>query len=81
MCLFTVLPYKIGGAYGIVGFEWSLKLEEVYKEVRGLTLNTMVKLPLFSNCDELLHLKQLGSFWYLENKCSKRWHLTGKSEL
>lgn len=67
MCLFTVLLYKIDDAYGIVGFEWSLKLEEVYNEVRGLTLNTIVKLPLFWNCEELLHLKHMGSLWYVEN--------------
>lgn len=36
------------------------KIGKVYKENKGLTLNTMIKLPLFWRCEKLLHLKELG---------------------
>lgn len=36
------------------------KIGKVYKENRGLTLNTVIKLLLFWHCEKFLHLKQLG---------------------
>lgn len=45
----------------LFGLNGVCKVGKVYKENRGLTLNTMIKLPLFWYCEKLLHLKKLGT--------------------
>lgn len=62
----------------LIGLKRVEKVGKVCKENKGLTLNTMIKLPLFWHGEKSLQ--------YLENECNsmekfKRWCLTGKSEL